>query len=282
MKILVKWLKLEAEDLWIFNLEGIKMSLEVTLIPLALVVINVLDKEYYESWIKNKRVKKETDYDSIEDFLYDLNKLDYKYDIQQSTVRICAGKEGTRYYFSRISGKWVLSFSEYDSEEEVAEFIKRISAVSNGNVTPMVPSFIKKSRKSVVINAPAVNKMPSLGEKTVNFYPTIYNDAEMLKNVLNGLGIKYTVDGEVIEYIKDSTKCTFIKDENGQYILRTVGNISEADLFRTIQELDLVYKRDVQKKAYESVISKLPEYNMSLEREVRLDDDTIVLTLNVE
>lgn len=258
------------------------MSLEVTLIPIALVVINVLDRNYYDSWIKKKRIKKETQYGGIDEFLRDLNEMDYTYDVQQTTVRICGKHEGTRYYFSNDNGRWILSFSEYDSRNDVADFIKKLASISNGKITPEVPAFEESKSKKVVVNSPSVNKMPALADRSVNFYPTIYNDHDLLVTVLKNLGVDCVENNEEIEFVKDSTKCTFIKDENGQYILRTVGNITDEVLFRTIQDLDIVYLRDVQKKTYESVISKLNEQNMKLESEVRLEDDTIVLTLNVE
>lgn len=257
------------------------MSLEVTLIPLALVVINVVDKAYYESWINRKRVKKVTSYDGINDFLEDLNKTGYKYDVQYGTVRICSDRPGERYYFSRIAGKWVLSFSEYDSKESVSTFMKLLSDVSGGKVTGELPQAFSREKRTIVSTS-TVNAMPSLSEQTVSFYPTIFNDFQLLKEALRKLGIDYSVDGDVIEYTKDGTRCTFIKDEQGKYMLRTVGNITSESLYRALLDIDIIYKKDVQKRAYDSVISKLPEHNMTLENEVRMEDDTIVLTLNVE
>lgn len=256
------------------------MSLEVTLIPLAFIVINVLDKSYYDSWIKNKRIKKKTGYDSLDEFLNDLNQTDYAYDIQQGTVRICSGKQGERFYFSQLRGHWVFSFSEYDSKEDVARFLKAISAVSDGKVTSEVPQF--SARRRAVANIPAVNQMPSLSDREVHFYPTIYSDEELLCNALKKFDIDYTIHEDGISYVKDGVECTFLKDEKGKYILRIIGNVSEEDLYRNIQELDLVYRKNVQKKAYDSVIEKMESHNMSLANEVRLEDDTIVLTLNVE
>ena len=257
------------------------MSLEVTLIPLALVVINVVDRGYYESWLNKKRVKKATAYEGINDFLQDLNKTDYKYDVQYGTVRICSDKAGERYYFSQISGKWVLSFSEYDTKESVSNFLNALANVSRGKVSREIPQAFSHEKRTIV-KANTVNAMPSLSEKAVNFYPTIFSDSQMLKEALRKLGVNYSIDGDVIEYYKDGTKCSFIKDEQGKYMLRTVGNITSESLYRALLEIDIVYKKDVQKKAYDSVISKLPEHNMTLENEVRMEDDTIVLTLNVE
>ena len=257
------------------------MSLEVTLIPLALVIINVIDKDYYESWIRNKRAKKVTSYERLEEFIYDLNQLGYKYDIQQGTVRICSPRKSERYYFSRINHQWVLSFSEYDSKENVSIFLQDLERVSKGKVSAVLPNLLLSSQndKSSTVN---YNTIPPLSSNRVHFFPTIFQDTDVLKDALNRLGISYSTKGDDLEYIKDGVKCTFIKDEDGKYVFRTVGNVSEEELFRALIDIDIVYKKDVQKKAYDSVISKLPNYNMTLSNEIRTEDDTIILTINVE
>lgn len=256
------------------------MSLEATLIPIALVVINVIDREYYNSWIKNKRIKIDTCYAGLNEFIIDLNQSRYHYDINQDTVRICGKNNEENYYFSNIDGKWVLSFSEYDSMENIMAFLDYLSDVSGGKIpNGYVDQLKRKHKKTVVLNN--YNGIPKLKDK-VNVYPTIYSDEKLLAEVLISMGISFTNKNEEFHFILDGIKCSFIKNKNNNYILRTVGNISDEDLFRTIQELDIVYLKNVQKKSYDSVISKLSNYNFSIESEIVTEDDTIVLTINVD
>lgn len=259
------------------------MSLEVTLIPLALVVINVMDQEYYNSWVKNKRIKKKTTYDSLEDFVCDLNKIEYEYDIKHDVVKVYSCQKCKPFYFSRINGNWVLSFSEYDNREDIAVFLEKISKISCGKVTSDVPTFTERNRGKVVVkrNSMASN-MPTLSNRSVNLYPTIYTDRDLLTEVLKKMEISYTIKGNDIEYEKDGVKCTFLKDDDGKYILRMVGDLSDEDIYRSLQELDVVYKRNVQKQAYDNVLARISSHNMTLAKQTVMEDETIVLTLNVE
>lgn len=256
------------------------MSLEVTLIPLALVIINVIDKNYYDSWMKKSRFSVKTNYSSLSEFLEDLNHLDYRYDVKHDSVRICSGESGKNFYFAKMQGVWNLSFSEYDSKDIVQEFLKTLSKISNGKVPDCIPQKWFPKRKAVIKTSGRYN-MPTLENKEVNIYPTLFKDFSLLCAALNKMGICYNVDGCDIEFQKDSTKCSLLYDGE-QYLLRTVGEVSSEAVFQSMSELDIVYKRNVQLATYESVMSKLAEHKMSIAEEIRLEDETIVLTLNVE
>lgn len=256
------------------------MSLEVTLIPLAFVIVNVLDHEYYKSWMKRKRVEKKTDYESIDDFIADINKTNYKYSVYQGTVRIC-GNNGKIFYFVKQQNKWVLSFSEYDDKQEIGDFLKMLSKVSAGKVTEELPLF-SDTRKSEIQISAGNNTMPVLGKKEAILYPTIYNDESLLLEGLKRMGISYTRKGNNIEYIKDDVTITFIKNTDGKFYMRTVGDISEEEVYRSLQELDIIYKKDVQRQAYENVMKELSKHNASIVKETIAEDETIVLTLNVD
>lgn len=256
------------------------MSLEVTLIPLALVVINVIDKNYYDSWMKQSRFSVKTNYSSLSEFLEDLNRLNYKYDIKHDTVRICSVEAGKNFYFSKIQGIWNLSFSEYDSKDVVQEFLRTLSKISNGKVPDSIPQKGFLKREAVIKTSGRYN-MPALENKKVHIYPTLFKDFSLLCVALNKMGICYSVDGRNIEFQKDRTKCSFMYDGE-QYLLRTVGEVSSEAVFHSMCDLDIVYKRNVQLATYESVMSKLAEHKMTLAEEMRLEDETILLTLNVE
>ena len=256
------------------------MSLEVTLIPLALVVINVIDKDYYDSWMKKSRLKMSTDYCSLQEFLGDLNQLDYEYEVKHDSVRICSGEKGKYFYFTKMQGAWNLSFSEYDSKSTITTFLSALSKISDGKVTESPPQdWFSKTKGS--IKRVECHSIPAFLNKSVNFYPTIFKDFSLLCETLNAMGILYKIDGKNIDFQISGNKCSFLLDGE-QYVLRTVGKVSGEDIFQSLYELDVVYKRNVQLATYESVMSKLTEKNMSLAKEARLEDGTIVLTLNVE
>lgn len=255
------------------------MSLEVTLIPIALVVASVIDQNYYQSWQKAKRIKKKSQYSSVEEIVEDLNRSSLKYEQKYDVIKICSQGGNNQYYFSKIDGIWTFSYNEFDNKNDVELVLKEIERVSGGKIDHFIE---KTSENKRVIKAANVKSMPPISFGRPNTYPTIFQDMDLLKKSLEKSTIKYSLLGDDIEFTIEGVKCVFKREASGKYELVILNGASEKEIFKFLQELDVVYKRDVQARTYDYIIQRLSHENMSLVNEERTEDETIVLTLNVE
>lgn len=114
-------------------------------------------------------------------------------------------------------------------------------------------------------------------------FETPFTDKDLLVKTLEEHGVtdisasENFVSGKVEGYV-----LSFNKYEGKEsYTLRISSN-NESKIIEKVEDLTSEYTLNVQEDAYLHIIEKLKENNMQIEEEVVEDDNTIVLTINLD
>lgn len=118
-----------------------------------------------------------------------------------------------------------------------------------------------------------------------SIYQTAYTDIGLLTKTLKEHGVENLLsnnDNEITCEVEDY-KLTFYRENSEQAFNLKIAcpeNISSVN--EKIDDLNNEYTLNVQEEAYLHIIEKLKENNLELEHEEVLDDNTIVLTVNLD
>lgn len=112
---------------------------------------------------------------------------------------------------------------------------------------------------------------------------TPFMDKEILMKTLEEHGVvnikeeSGTITGEI-----DTYSLAFKKMEADKPYFLTINYLAQNNPEEKLNDLSSEYALNVQEESYLSIIEKLKENNMQVEEEEVLDDNTIVLTVNLE
>lgn len=118
-------------------------------------------------------------------------------------------------------------------------------------------------------------------------FETVFMDKETLVKTLEEHGvvnIKYGEDwekGKITGQV-DTYTLSFEKSSEDKPYFLTVTCLSTDNAEEKLNDLNSEYALNVQEEAYMSIIDKLKNNNMEVEEEEVLDDNTIVLTVNID
>lgn len=120
------------------------------------------------------------------------------------------------------------------------------------------------------------------GEGRIEGIKTKYVSCDLLKKTLVEHGVSVKIEGEnmIIADFPQGT-LTYCRNSNQEPFKMNVSNIKEADaILCNIRMIESEYNANVQSYEYTRIIENLPS-NMSIESEEVLEDDSILITLNV-
>lgn len=112
---------------------------------------------------------------------------------------------------------------------------------------------------------------------------TMFNDCEILEKTLlnHGCGVKVVSENEIIV----ETECgnmRYVRSDASQAFGLLLDEISNSDkLFENLKSFEVDYGRNVQAYTYNHIKDNLTD-DMSIQDEVVLDDDALLLTINIE
>lgn len=115
-------------------------------------------------------------------------------------------------------------------------------------------------------------------------YTTVYMDKDILLKTLEEHGVTNinSEDENKITGLVESFSLSFERSSNNEpYVLKITCNKCD-DSDEKLNDLNSEYALNVQEEAYLNLIENLKENNMQIEEEVVEDDNTIVLTINLE
>ena len=117
-------------------------------------------------------------------------------------------------------------------------------------------------------------------EKT---FETPFMDKEILKKTLEEHGVTIIEESEsVISGKVDNYKLVFSKPEQDKPYNLRISCLEHDNAEEKVGDLSSEYAMNVQEDAYLHIIDKLKENNMQVEQEEVMDDNTIVLTVNID
>lgn len=114
-------------------------------------------------------------------------------------------------------------------------------------------------------------------------YITAYTDGKLLIKTLKEYGVEnLSVNNDKIICKVDNYTLKFEKNNvNSQYNLNIICP-ENCKIDEKINDLNNEYTLNVQEEAYIHILEKLKENNMNVEEEEVLEDNTIILTINLE
>lgn len=115
----------------------------------------------------------------------------------------------------------------------------------------------------------------------IEHFKTQFNNKEILVNTLDSYGLCLKENGDNILTNVEGYTLNFEKTKEGYDLSIKSEDQKVEDLYPRLKELDNEYKKNVQGKTYEELISKIKETDMEIEEEEFLEDNSVLLTLSI-
>lgn len=133
------------------------------------------------------------------------------------------------------------------------------------------------------ITAISTGSSKTIGEEREIKIKTGIMDKNMLLSSLDNYGYMYqVVEDDIITHIGNA-KVTFCKNEQNGYDAVVVGsNLSAEKSEIDIQDIYDEYQKVVQEDVYKNLLCNAESKGMKLENEEVLEDNSILLTFNIE
>lgn len=115
-------------------------------------------------------------------------------------------------------------------------------------------------------------------------FETPFMDKEILKKTLEEHGVRNLKEDDYgkIAGVVDNYGLSFEKLEDDKPYFLKISCLETDNAEEKVKDLENEYTLNVQEEAYLNIIEKLKENNMEIEDEEVQDDNTIVLTVNLE
>ena len=129
--------------------------------------------------------------------------------------------------------------------------------------------------------ANAMNKQYDQYTAICSQYKTAFKDENLLIKTLNEHGVQNitTQDGKIYGTL-EALKFEFEKDSEGLYEMHITHN--EGEDLSVVDELNDEYQTNVQEQSYMNIKKNLEKQNMKIDTEEVLEDNTIMITVNLE
>lgn len=247
------------------------MSINITLIPLALAMYIVMGEEKFNSWTKNFEKLKFTSYTNINQIKEYI--VAAGYDITEHFGIIKTHFKSNKddwFVWEMRDGKLCAVFSIYDDEILINKFISDILKVSNNIFNEISENDLKVEQK---------NTLPKITEQV---FQTKFADENLLIKTLEDIGFICENNNGTISCCSDNYTLNFYQNKKGYFEFKIFGNISNKEAYQKYKDVDKHYGEIVQKETINNIKEKL-ENNLSmlLENEEILEDNSVVLTIDI-
>lgn len=241
------------------------MSVSLALLPVALALRVVMGKENFENWVQSMQVRMPTTFKNEVDLIVTVRKAGYDAEKWAGLIKTHIQGERDFFFWELVDGKWTAVFAKADSKAMISRFIQNLEM---------------KTGRKIFSPGEAANAGAAVYRQT---FPTNFRDAQLLTETLRNYGLQPTIrpGGEVICSFSEST-IRFRSTDNGPFNVEVENTPNIRQIFQLLSNLDGDYKRGVQASAYEDLMSHIEERNLTVESEEVLEDNSIVITLNVQ
>ncbi len=239
------------------------MSVTLTLIPLVLVLRAAMGSKNLNDWIESSQIKIPTNIKDENELIVLVKKAGY--DVMKEGKLLKTHFNGGRDFFflEKVNGVLTATFSKSDSVEAIKKFINDVEIIAQ--------------RK--IFNYNIENNEENIQEKS---FPTNFVDEKLLIKTLVDYGINTQVfkDG-TIQCNVDNTSLIFHKENSSNYEVKIIGNSQIRGVYEQLNAIDEEYKKNVQSYTYNKVVEKLKQTNMEIQSEEVMEDDSLLLTINI-
>jgi hypothetical protein len=247
------------------------MSVSLALVPIVLILRVSMGKDNFNNWIESSEVKMPTSIKDDNELILTVKKAGYDAFKLGNLIKTHMNEKNEYFFWEKINGVWTAVFSKYDSQESVKSFIKNLEL----NVGKTVfncdyDALIEKNQ-----NGAGVANQEEI-------YPTNFVDEEILLDTLRDYGVQTNKNqnGEIQCKVENSI-LSFYKENSNNYVVKVKGDSSLKYVYDQLNVIDEEYKRNVQSYTYNKVVEKLQRSNMNIESEEVMEDNSLVLTINV-
>lgn len=241
------------------------MSVSLALIPVALALRVVMGKEGFESWVDSMQIKAPTSFENELDLVRTVRKAGYDAEKWAGMIKTHFSKGSKDFFFwERVDGRWTAVFAKADSEKS-SRFNRDLESKSGRRIFSLDEGY------------------PVSPQPNTNSFPTNFRDGQLLIRTLQeyGLSPRRYPNGEVV-CTHEGYTLRFSSSEEGPYSVQ-IGDLRQPQqMFHLLSALDEDYGRIVQSVAYENLKNKAHERGLTVESEEVLQDNSIVITLNVQ
>lgn len=243
------------------------MSVSLALIPIALTLRAVMGKDKFHDWADSIQVKVPTTFDNELDLVKTLRRAGYDAEKTGGSIKTHIDGEKQFFYWEQVDGKWHAIFAKSDSPSVLEQFMSDLE---------------EKSQRKIFIGD-IHQAEAQLHQDSVQTFPTNFRDGEILTRTLKEFGVHpiQGADGAITCTVQ-GTKLTFRQHGDAPFVLEMKNPPNIHDIFLYLSDVDDEYKRCVQSLVYEKLKQRAAAKNLSIESEEVLDDNSIVITLNIE
>jgi hypothetical protein len=243
------------------------MSVSLALIPIALTLRAVMGNDKFHDWADSMQVKVATNYTNELDLVKTLRRAGY--DAEKTGGSIKTHLDGGKqfFYWEQIDGKWHAIFAKSDSPSVLEQFMNDLEQ--------------KSQRKIFIGDIHQVEEQ--LTSESIQSFPSNFRDGQILTRTLKEFGVNpIQGDDGTITCTVQGTKLTFRQHDDAPFTLEMKNPPNLHEIFLYLSDVDDEYKRCVQSIVYEKLKQRAADKNLSIESEEVLDDNSIVITLNIE
>jgi hypothetical protein len=241
------------------------MSVSLALIPIALTLRAVMGKDQFHNWVDSIQVKVVTSFENEKDLIQTL--LSAGYDAQKfgGSIKTHLNGEKQFIFWELIDGKWHAIFEKGNSESAIQKFMQDLEQHSQQKI------FTGEYTPTVLEKEPA------------HIFPTNFRDGNILTRTLKEFGVN-PIQGNNgdISCTVQGTHLTFRQNGDSPFSVEIKNAPRLQDIYMYISDVDDEYKRCVQALVYEKLKQRAAEKNLSVESEEVLEDNSIVITLNIQ
>lgn len=243
------------------------MSVSLALIPLALTLRVVMGKDKFDDWADSMQVKVPTNIENESDLVRTLQKAGYDAEKMGGNIKTHIDGEKQFFFWELIEGKWHAIFAKSDSQTVLKQFMN---------------DFEVKSRISIFTDG-LPDGFDLIEEEPGQVFPTNFRDGVILTRTLKEFGVNPVQrDNGDITCTVQGTQLTFHQNGDAPFTLEIKNPPNLHEIFMYISDVDDEYKRCVQALVYEKLKARAAEKNLSIETEEVLEDNSIVITLNIQ
>lgn len=241
------------------------MSVSLALIPVALTMRIVMGKEGFENWVQSMQIRMPTNFEHEVDLVVTVRKAGYDAEKWAGLIKTHLKGERDFFFWELVDGTWTAVFAKSDSQEMISRFVRDLEE--------------KTGRRIFVTEEGHGNTFVTENQT----FPTNFRDEQMLINTLRDYGLQPSVQtsGEVTCRVEQSI-LRFRPAEEGPFSVEVENAPNLQQVFQLLSTLDEDYKRGVQATAYEKLMGRVEEKNLVVESEEVMEDNSIVITLNVQ
>lgn len=243
------------------------MSVTLTLIPLVLVLRAAIGDKNLNDWIESSQIKIQTNIKDENELIVLVKKAGY--DVIKEGKLLKANFNGGRDFFflEKANGILAATFSKNDSVETIKKFINDVEGVAKSKIFEYnIENLAQKDE----------------GNFQEESFPTNFVDEKLLAKTLRDYGINTQVAGNgTIQCNVENNTLIFYKENSTNYEVKIRGNSQIRGIYEQLNAIDEEYKKNVQSYTYNKVVEKLKQTNMNIESEEVMEDDSLVLTINI-